>query len=159
MEQNGGLVCTIVEPNEVAGGGDETTIGVLVTPQNRVINGTLVLCEKLDPMTHDCFGKDKSDIITWDGSSGQLIMTICSDNKEGFVTGCGSTKGPLIYRQEVGMGSGTDGLVYTPQVGQDPGFEINSNITYVIVSDTPEPATLLLLSSGMLAILVRKLHR
>jgi len=51
---------------------------------------------------------------------------------------------------EADIGGGVTGIVYTPTAGQ-PGFVAGAAgpVTYTFISDVPEPATILLMASGL----------
>jgi hypothetical protein len=61
-----------------------------------------------------------------------------------------------ITRDEMDLGNGMSGLIYTPQLlgtgAPEPGW-IPGGVTYIFISDVPEPNTLLLAGGGSLAIL------
>jgi len=90
------------------------------------------------------------------GGTGSLVFY--SDNVDGFDS-LGDTPSPpqafyanTITIPELGNES-VNGAVYTPLAGQ-PGFVTGASgpVTYILMSDTPEPSTLLLLGSGLAAI-------
>jgi hypothetical protein len=158
-ETDGSFRCTLAEPPESSG--VEVSSGTLITPRNRVINGTLILC---DANNNDmpCPPDQQSDVVTWDGRSGSLVMTICSDSESGPIHCSPLPIGPTVYRDEVEKpppASG-DGVVYTPQSGSDPGFEALSEITYVISSDVvPEPSSIWMSLSAFAFLIFVAAHR
>ena len=89
------------------------------------------------------------------GGTGSLVFY--SDNIDGF-DALGDTPSPpgafypnTVSIDEVTFRNGIEGAVYTPTAGQ-PGFVAGAGgpVTYVLISDTPEPSTLLLLGSGLI---------
>jgi hypothetical protein len=88
------------------------------------------------------------------GSAGCLVFY--SDNLDGF-DALGDTFGPpgafyanTITLLETGFEGSFQGAIYTPVAGQ-PGFVAGAAVpvTYRLVSDVPEPATLALLGLGL----------
>lgn len=133
--------------------------------------GVLYLCEgALAPRSGTCgdAGLTWSDSVYFT-SPGPNQMTIYyeSDNSDGgsspVDTGFGTfTPPPGSIFMSIGEGlneGGFEHITYTPTDGQ-PGFAASDNLTFEITSDTPEPATCLLLSAGFLAAgLVRRRRR
>ncbi|MEO8716091.1 MAG: PEP-CTERM sorting domain-containing protein [Acetobacteraceae bacterium] len=91
-----------------------------------------------------------------DGSMGCLVFY--SDNVDGFDSLADTPSPPgsfyanTLSIPEVGP-EGNNGAIYTPVAGQ-PGFVAGSAgpVTYIIVSDAPEPASMLLLGVGVLGL-------
>ena len=89
------------------------------------------------------------------GGSGSLVFY--SSNMGGFDSLADTLTPPLGFYtntasiDEVTFANGTQGAVYTPTAGE-PGFVAGAGgpVTYVLISDTPEPSTLLLLGSGLI---------
>jgi hypothetical protein len=100
------------------------------------------------------------DVVRFNASSftgGTGSLVFYSDNVDGF-DALGDTPSPplafypnLATISEVTFANGVEGSIYTPVAGQ-PGFVAGAAgpVTYILISDTPEPSTLLLLSSGLL---------
>ena len=66
---------------------------------------------------------------------------------------------PFVQDFEVSLGGNKNGVSYNPGSG-NPGFQPGNDVTYNFVSDTPEPATYLLLAVPLALIsLRRRLHR
>jgi hypothetical protein len=91
------------------------------------------------------------------GNTGSLVFY--SDNVDGFDS-LGDTPSPpqafyanTLNIDEVTFANGGEGAIYTPVAGQ-PGFVAGASgpVTYVLISDTPEPSSLLLLGSGLVAV-------
>lgn len=90
-------------------------------------------------------------------------LVVYSNPQDGFDSGADTSAPPganyanVLSLTEVSLGGGSDGLVYTPVVGQ-PGFVAGAAgpVTYTFISDSPtavpEPATLTLLGSGLIAL-------
>lgn len=101
------------------------------------------------------------DVVRFNASSftgGTGSLVFYSDNIDGF-DAIGDTPSPptAFYANqvsvlEVNLGNGVQGSIYTPIPGQ-PGFVAGAAgpVTYVLISDTPEPSSLLLLGSGLAA--------
>lgn len=84
------------------------------------------------------------------GGSGSLVFY--SSNLGGIDSLADTPAPPLgFYPNTVSIDEVGGAAVYTPTAGQ-PGFVAGAGgpITYVLISDTPEPATLLLLGSGLI---------
>jgi hypothetical protein len=93
-----------------------------------------------------------ADEVNPSGNVGSLLFY--SDNIDGFDS-LGDTPSPplafytnLVFINEVGN-ENVNGAVYTPTAGQ-PGFVAGAAgpVTYVLMSDTPEPASMTLLGLG-----------
>jgi hypothetical protein len=91
------------------------------------------------------------------GGTGSLVFY--SDNIDGFDS-LGDTPSPphafyanTVNIDEVTFANGVEGAIYTPVAGQ-PGFVAGAAgpVTYVLISDTPEPSSLLLLGSGLVVV-------
>ena len=91
------------------------------------------------------------------GNTGSLVFY--SDNVDGFDS-LGDTPSPphafyanTVNIDEVTFANGVEGAIYTPVAGQ-PGFVAGASgpVTYVLISDTPKPSSLLLLGSGLVAV-------
>jgi hypothetical protein len=65
-----------------------------------------------------------------------------------------------ITLAEASLGGGVTGIIYTPTAGQ-PGFVAGAAgpVNYTFISDTPEPATLLLMSSGLALLFLLRRRR
>ena len=110
-----------------------------------------------------------SDIIRFNpsqigagGGAGTLVFY--SDNVDGIEDLADTGFPGSLYANnftvfEVGPENGTNGFLYTPVAGQ-PGFVTGAGgpVTYDIISDTPEPASLGLMLAGA-GVLVGKLVR
>jgi hypothetical protein len=129
-------------------------------------------------MTYDLLnppGLTAGDVLLFDADLGAVLdvlrfnptettgvgtgaLVFYSDNVDGFDAGADTTSPPgafytnSITIDEVGV-EGANGAVYTPVAGQ-PGFVAGAAgpVTYTFISDTPEPATLTLLGSGLIAL-------
>jgi hypothetical protein len=64
----------------------------------------------------------------------------------------------VVTLQEVVFADGSNGVIYTPTATQ-PGFVPGFAVTYNIISDAPEPATLALVGIAVLALLVKTRQR
>ena len=90
----------------------------------------------------------KSDLLRWSGNDSGVVW-VFSD----IVPGDSGPADvglppdfPQVTLQEVDLGGGTSGVIYTPtSMPLQPGY----GATYVFISDTPEPASLTLLGIGI----------
>ena len=131
--------------------------------------GVLALCETAVP----CLGL-ASDFFIWtpvNNVGGQQIATnfaFCSDTADGsdggdvVIPGCSDLTVPQFQAMnnfsilEALPVNGVESTPYTPLVGQ-PGFNAVANPSYVLISDTPEPSTILLFGGALIGLgLVRR---
>jgi hypothetical protein len=95
--------------------------------------------------------------VSFTGGTGSLVFY--SDNIDGFDSIADTPSPPLAFYantigiNEVTFPNGVEGAVYTPIAGQ-PGFVAGAGgpVTYVLISDTPEGSSLLLLGTGFIAV-------
>lgn len=95
--------------------------------------------------------------VSFTGGTGSLVFY--SDNVDGFDSLADTPSPPGAFYantlniDEVTFANGVEGAIYTPVAGQ-PGFVAGAGgpVTYVLISDTPEPSSLLLLGSGLFAV-------
>ena len=98
------------------------------------------------------------DVIRFNGD-GTLIFY--SDNVDGFDAPADTPSAPhasytnIVTIPEVGP-EGLNGAMYAP-TGVQPGADPNFLPTYTLISDSPEPGTLLLALAGFGALAVRRL--
>jgi hypothetical protein len=126
--------------------------------------GVLALCETAVP----CLGVS-SDLFLWtavNNAAGQQIATnfaFCSDTSDGsdggdiFIAGCSD----LTVAQFQAMNNfsilealpvnGVESTPYTPLAGQ-PGFNPVANPSFILISDVPEPSTILLLGGALIGL-------
>ena len=79
-----------------------------------------------------------------------------------FIAGCSDLTIPQFQAMnnfsilEAAPVNGVESTPYTPLAGQ-PGFNAVANPTYILISDTPEPSTILLLGGALIGLgLVRR---
>jgi hypothetical protein len=112
-----------------------------------------------DVLLQDGVGGPFLDVVRFNprGTGGNpnypASLLFYSDNLDGF-DNLGDTTGPptQLYPNvriipEVGLEGNFDGAIYTPGPN-DPGFVPGFQVTYVLISDTPEPASLTLFGIG-----------
>ena len=131
--------------------------------------GALGLCDAFTPGTTTCTGtNDNSDIFLWiavNNGLGQQIATnfafcsdvITADAGDPFIAGCSDLTVNQFLGQnhleilEAALIGGVENTPYTPQAGQ-PGFNALFNISYELISDTPEPGSFMLFGGGLLGL-------
>jgi hypothetical protein len=111
-----------------------------------------------DVLIFDGVNGPLNDVVRFNANeptpSGMGALLFYSDNVDGF-DALGDTPSPpgAFYANTVSViETGTDssnGVVYTPTAGE-PGFVAGASgpVTYILMSDTPEPASMTLLGIG-----------
>jgi hypothetical protein len=96
-----------------------------------------------------------SDLIRFDPvtNSGSFFFYSDQDGGSDALADIGGPTGlntNQLTLPEAALGGGMFGIVYTPIAGQ-PGFVAGAAgpVTYTFISDAPEPATILLMASGL----------
>jgi hypothetical protein len=139
---------------------DETTQNYTARAGISFNSGVLVLCQAFDAgAAAVCSGSNVSDVVTFSG--GNLIQYF-SEREAGDPAPAGAETGIPSPLPNFGVGQrfvlegsneNIELVTYNP-TANDPGGSLvaGDSYTYRIFSDTPEPATMLLMGAGLLAI-------
>jgi hypothetical protein len=112
-----------------------------------------------DVLMQDGIGGFVLDVVRFNpaGTGGNpnypASLLFYSDNVDGFDSPADTPSPPHAFYtntvtiQEVLLSPGVEGAMYTPNDGQ-PGFVPGFAVSYVLVSDIPEPSTLLVAGTG-----------
>jgi hypothetical protein len=145
----GGAIITLPATNTIVDPGPGALPGALsyTLPFNVDFSGDLLLTE---PGTTGVV----SDVVRFIGNHIFFYPDPPADEPAdiGLPTAVQNLNMPL---EEIGPEDGINGINYTPLAGM-PGYAANSVVTYHIISDTPEPASLALVALGGLTLLARR---
>jgi hypothetical protein len=95
-----------------------------------------------------------SDVVRFFNTGGLSFIIFYSDNSDGIqepadISGLPQNVSPnVVSILEVGP-EGLNGVVYTPLAGQPGFFSTDIQPQYNVISDSPEPGSMLLLAAGL----------